>query len=344
MKLTQVFAVGLSLGLTASAALADTTLRYSNWLPTTHPFMSDVILPWIEEVKTATDGRVSIELLPKVVGTVPTQFEVVRDGLADVSLIVDGYSAGRFNLNGIIELPFLGNDARAISVAYWRIYKKHLEQYGEYENAIPVAKTSVGPMALITGEGPIASVDDIKGLKVRVANSNSSKIAAELGAAPVNKPVSEMFELVSTGVVDGMISTTETVKSYKMAGPLLHALTIPGGFSGAGITFVVNEDALNAMSAEDLEAFWSVSGEAFSMKIAEVYRGLNMAGRKDLVDAGGSVSEASDAMLAELQEQLDPISQAWVDNAKKLGMENAEEVLAEFRDEIAKAEAELAGN
>lgn len=342
MKFTKTLVAGLALSLSATAAFANTTIRYSNWLPATHPFMDQVIRPWIEEVSEVTEGRVTVEILPKVVGTVPTQFEVVRDGLADMTLIIDGYSAGRFNLNGIVELPFLGNDARAISIAYWRIYKKHLEKFAEYENTIPVAKVSVGPMSLATREGPIDSLDKMKGLKLRVSSSTLAKILSELGGVAVNKPVSEMYELISTGVVDGMISSNETLYSFKLADLIGSLLIVPGGLSGAGISFIINDEKLAEMSPEDQEAFWSVSGEVFSTKVGNIYRDLNQKGRQSVADAGGTVIEASDELTAELHTALASVDQVWIDKAKAAGLDNAEEVLAEFRAEIRKVEADLA--
>lgn len=342
MKIKLTLAAALAFGYSATAAFAETTLRYSNWLPATHPFMAEVIEPWIEQVSEATEGRVKIQILPKVVGTVPTQFEVVRDGLADVSLIIDGYSAGRFNVNGIVELPFLGNDARAISLAYWRIYKKYLEAFGEYENAVPVAKVSVGPMVFASGPGPIDQIDKFTGLKVRVPTPTSAKMVVALGGAPVNKPVSEMYELMSTGVVDGMISSAESIHSFNIAGSIKNLLIVPGGLGGAGLSFIANEETLAELSDEDREAFWSVSGEVFSVRVAEIYRRLNGVGKQDVADSGGVVIEASDELTAALQEKLAGVDQAWIDKAKEMGLENAEEVLAEFRAEIQKVEAELA--
>lgn len=341
MKIRCTIMAGLALGALTTSAFAETTLRYSNWLPATHPFVSEVIQPWIEDVSRVTEGRVTIEILPKVVGTVPTQFEVVRDGLADVTLIVDGYSPGRFNLNGIVELPFLGNDARSISAAYWRIYKKYLEKFGEYENAIPVAKVTGGPMALSMGSARVTTIDDFNGLKIRVPNATGSKVVAALGGAPVNKPISEMYELISTGVVDGMISTTETINSFSIGGSIQSVLTVPGGFGGSGVSFIVNQEALSELSEKDQEAFWSVSGEVFSTRIAEIYNDLNQRGKKDVLDNGGTIEPASAELTAALKEKLSPLDLVWIDKAKELGLENAGEVLEEFRAEIAKVEAEL---
>jgi len=325
----------------ATQAVADVTLRYSNWVPATHPFTDMVIKPWIAEVERATEGRVKIEMLPKVVGTVPTQFEVIRDRLADVSLIVDGYSPGRFKLSGIVELPFLGSDSRATSVAYWRIYQKYLKPFGEFEGVTLVGTGSSGASALLTSSGPIADVEQIKGLKLRVPTTTGSKVVSAMGGVPVNKPISEMYELISTGIVDGMLAPAETIRGFKLADYINHVLLLKGGFSGATISFIVNEDALNSIPPEDLEAFWSVSGEVLTRSIADGYEEVNAGGMADVEAAGGSVSAASPEMEAALREVLGSLDAEWVAQAKEVGLENPEEVLAEFRAEIAKLGAEL---
>ena len=40
-----------------------TTLRMANWLPPTHPWVLNIMIPWIEKVKVATKGRITIEIL-----------------------------------------------------------------------------------------------------------------------------------------------------------------------------------------------------------------------------------------------------------------------------------------
>ena len=45
------------------------TLRYSNWLPVTHHLVQQLMLPWAADVEKVTEGRVKVEMLPKVVGT-----------------------------------------------------------------------------------------------------------------------------------------------------------------------------------------------------------------------------------------------------------------------------------
>ncbi|MFD2858083.1 hypothetical protein ACFSZS_29695 [Seohaeicola zhoushanensis] len=72
----------------------DVTIRYSNWLPSGFWLKEEVIADWIKQVEEVTEGRVVVETTPKVVGSVQGQYDVIRDGLADLSWIVAGYTPG----------------------------------------------------------------------------------------------------------------------------------------------------------------------------------------------------------------------------------------------------------
>jgi TRAP-type C4-dicarboxylate transport system substrate-binding protein len=324
-----------------SSAFAGKTLRYSNWLPATHPFNERVIQPWIEDVARVTDGRVIIDILPKVVGSVPGQYDVVRDGLADVGLIINGYTAGRFKAGEIAELPFLGDNPVALGIATWRIYKRRLEPLGEFAGTVPVATFTHGPGQLYTKSGPIESVSDLKGLKIRVASTSSIVTVEALGAVPVQKPVTQLYELMSTGVVDGTLMNKEASKGFNLIDSLPYMLLVPGGLYNLGISFVVNQDTWNEISESDRAAIMEVSGETFIRNIGNVYIDIDAAAVEAMKAAGNDVRMAEGALLAELKDALKASENAWIAKAEAAGLADAAAVLAEFRAEITKLEEEL---
>ena len=341
MRLLAAFASAVLVATTLSTASADTTLRYSNWLPATHPFNTRVIQPWIDDVARVTDGRVTIDVLPKVVGSVPAQFDVVRDGLADVALIINGYSTGRFRAGEIVELPFLGDNPVAIGVAAWRIYNKHLAPLNEFAGTVPVATFTHGPGQLYTRPGPIASLDDLKGLKIRVASTSSIVTIQALGAVPVQKPVTQLYELMSTGVVDGSLMNKEASQTFNLIDSLPHMLLVPGGLYNLGISFIVNQDSWNDIAAADREAIMDVSGETFIRKIGNVYLDIDAAAVEAMKAAGNDVRMADDKLVADLKDTLKASDDAWIAKAKAAGLTDPAAVLAEFRAEIAALEKEL---
>ena len=118
--------------MVAATASAQVTLTTSTWVPPTHA-VTVTQAEWCNQVTEATAGRVRCNALAKPVTAPPATFDAVRDGLADVSFSVHGYTPGRYLLTQIAELPFLGDSAESTSVAYQRIHERHLAKLGEHK-------------------------------------------------------------------------------------------------------------------------------------------------------------------------------------------------------------------
>ena len=109
----------LAIILTAGAALAaplaahaqKVELTVSSWLPPTHAVVADFLVPWGQEIEKATEGRVTLRLLPKPVTNPAGHFDAVRDGLVDISFVSHAYYPGRFQLTKFAVMPFSGNTA-----------------------------------------------------------------------------------------------------------------------------------------------------------------------------------------------------------------------------------------
>ncbi|NBY67940.1 MAG: ABC transporter substrate-binding protein, partial [Betaproteobacteria bacterium] len=111
----------LSLAILAFAALsaptqAQTVLTVSSWLPPTHT-ASMAQKEWCDLLENNTKGRIKCNILPRGVSPAPGTYDAVKNGLADLSYTVHGYTPGRFVHTQMTELPFLGNSAESISVA-----------------------------------------------------------------------------------------------------------------------------------------------------------------------------------------------------------------------------------
>ena len=55
------------------------------------------MIPWIEKVKIATEGRVVIDLLKAPLGPPPAHFDFAAKGIADITYGVHNYTSGRFS-------------------------------------------------------------------------------------------------------------------------------------------------------------------------------------------------------------------------------------------------------
>lgn len=326
-----------TLALLVGTAQAQVTLRYSSWLPPKHTLRTDVFEPWAEKVKLVTNGRVVVDFLPKLVGSVPGQYDVIKDGQADVSWIVNGTTPGRLTLTEIGELPFMGDDAEVTSPVWYKFYESRLAKYNEYQGVHVLSAFPVGSGHVYTIKKPFRAIGDLKGLKIRNPQGSTLPILAALGAVPVQKPVTEIYELASAGVVDGTLLNREAVHGYKLTGTLKNLTIIPGGLYNTVLSLIVNERKWSEISPTDREAIMKVSGAALATEIGKVYNRIDAEGVAELRKAGGNVEMASPELMKELRAAMKPIEQAWADNARKKGLADPEKAIEELRAEIAAA-------
>lgn len=331
------FLAAASLGaLLAGAAEAKTVLTMNSWLPPSHPQVSELLVPWAEDVKKATDGRVEIKILPAPLGPPPAAFDLAKNGVADITYSVQGYTPGRFNTAAIAEIPFLSDDAVATSVAFMRVQNAMLGAAGEYAGVHVLSVYTHGPGEIFSTK-PITAPEDVAGQKIRTGGAMAHDIAVELGAAPVEGPSSKAYELLSQGVADGIFFPFETVNFFNLNDVLKFGYTVPGGLYNTGMFLVMNEGKWNALPPEDKAAIEPLIGEAFSRRAGEMWNRVDARGREAM--AGKIAIEAASPEAVEaLRARLAPVVQKRIEQASKAGIDG-QAAYDMMKAEIAKIEA-----
>ncbi len=223
-----------------NGAKAETTLTLSSWLPPKHPIVANMIVPWIKEVEAASNGNIKIKILAKPLGKPPAHFDLAKDGIADITYGVHGYQPGRFLLTKAVEMPFLGDSAEATSVAYWRIYKKHMEQANEHKGVKVLGVFTHGPGQMYNAKRPITKLSDFAGLKIRVGGGVVNDVTKAMGVTALLKPAPSSYELMSSGVADGTFFPKESIKSFRLTKLVRHATLVPGGLYNTSFFLVMN--------------------------------------------------------------------------------------------------------
>ena len=242
---------------------ADTTLRMASWLPPQHPWVLDIMVPWIEKVKVATEGRVRIELLSAPIGPPPAHYNFAVKGIADITYGVHNYTTGRFSSTQIAELPFLSNSSEVLSVAWQRIYERELLHLDEHKGTHLLGVFTHGPGQLWFNK-KYESLDNIKGLKVRIGGGIAQSSSKALGLVPLQAPVTKAYELLSGGVADGIQLPSESISFFKLDRIIKQGFIFDGGLYNVSMFLVMNKKKWNKLSQDDQKAINSVSGEALA--------------------------------------------------------------------------------
>jgi len=319
------------------AAGAQTTLTMSSWVSPQHHLTAVVLQGWAAEVEKATSGRVKFTMLPKHPSAPPGTFDAVKDGLVDLSYVTASYTPARHILPLMAELPGAGDTALVNSVAYSRIYWKYFDKVNEYKGVKLLGVFTHGPGQMFTKK-PISAINDIQGLKFRTGGGIAEAVAKALGTSPFVKPAPESYELLKSGVADGVFFPMESIVSFKLETVLEQATIFPGGMYSSAFGFFMNEDKWNKLSKQDQDIIWKLSGEHLARLAGKSWDEADKKGLDALQKSGVKIVNANPAFVAEVQKRSAPIVDDWIKKASEKGVDAAK-ILADFRAELKKVAA-----
>ena len=337
MKFQKLALAGVVGAAFATPAAAQTTLTFSTWVPQTH-HLSIWQANWTKEIEKATAGRLTFNYLPKHPSAPPGTFDAVRDGLVDLSYVTASYTPARHALPAIAELPGAGATAEINAVAFSRIHWKYFHKVGEYNGVKLLAVFTHGPGHMFNTKRPINSLADLKGMKIRTGGGIAEKFGNLLGASAFVKPAPESYELLASGVADGVFFPLESVISFKLDKVLKYATVFPGGFYSSSFGFFMNQDKWNKLSKQDQAIIEKHGYEYAARSNGKSWDTADQIGLDTLKKAAVKIDSASPAFVKEVMARAKQLDDEWIKGANAKGVDGAK-VLAEFRAELKKVAA-----
>lgn len=313
-KLLRGLAATLCLATALPAAAEQVTLRVHHFLPTGSTAHAKFITPWCDKINKESSDRLKCQIFPSMqLGGKPGQLiDQARDGIADIVWTLPGYSAGRFPVVEVFELPFMMTTAEATSRAVWDFVQAH--DRAEFDGVRPLAFHVHGAGHFFTIKGPITSMADLHGQKLRAPTRLTNMMLGALGATPVGMPVPQVPEALSKGVIDGAILPYEVVPAIKV-----HELTrfaSQGDPSYRGLYTTVFVFAMNPAKYDSLpddlkKVIDANSGAETSAWIGKVWDEADGPARQRLVDRGNPVNVIPAAELDKWKAASAGVTDAW---------------------------------
>lgn len=328
--------------LFATSSAQEVTLRLHHFLNESSPVQKGYLEPWAERIQEQSDGRIKVEIYPSMQlgGASASLIDQVEDGVVDLVWTLPGYTAGRFPVTEVFELPFMSGQAAASSQAVCEFYEPNLQE--EYRDVKVITLHTSGAGLFHIKGAPIESLEDMQGRQIRAPNRITTEALATLGAEPIGMPVPEVPESLSRGVIDGALLPWEVTVPLRVA-ELVESHTgfaSQHGFYTSVFLLAMNPQSYESLPA-DLQAVIdanSISSGCEESRIA----GQNMADA-DIPGEELATSEGNETIMITVadaqawQEALQPVTDQWVATMDGAGLDGAA-MLQEARDLIAKYE------
>jgi TRAP-type C4-dicarboxylate transport system substrate-binding protein len=207
MKPLQAFAAAVGL---AAAATASAQTKWD--MPTPYPptnLHTVNINQFAADVDKATGGKLKIQVHAGAsLFKAPEIKRAVQSGQAQIGeILISGYS-NEDPIFGVDSVPFLAT-SYADAAKLWKVSRKTTEERFAKQGMKVLYAVPWPPQGIYTNK-PLASVADMKGLKMRAYNPATSKIAELVGAQPVTVQAAELAQAMTTGVVNANITSGAT--------------------------------------------------------------------------------------------------------------------------------------
>ena len=257
-----------------------------------------------------TAGAITLQMFHGgTLGSQPDAIEQVRLGALEI---------GNFNLGpigpiapaaNVVSLPFIFKDVghmfRVLDGEAGRMIADGMAEQG----LRPLAWYDAGARSFYNGRGPINTPADVEGMKVRVMNNDLfTGMISELGGNPSPMAFAEVYQALSTGVVDGAENNWPSYEStghFEVAGyySLSQHLIIPE-------CVCINADVYAGLSAE-MQAAVTEAAEDSAVLQRELWMEREAASRAAVEEAGVTVNEIADK--APFQEAMAPVYDAYLE-------------------------------
>ena len=303
----------------SSPALSQVQLKIANYFPPPSS-QSKTTEAFGQELEKRSGGKIKTQhYAGSSLLTGPNMYKGIESGIADIGYSHVYYTPGRMPVSEVIGLPIgiptgwvgghVGND----------FYDKFKPK--EFAGVKLLSLHSNGP-SLIISKRPVAKLEDLKGLTIR-APGITGEIAKALGATPTPTPMMEVYDSISKGVNEAVLSPYETLRTFRFAEVAKHVTV--NWQTGGSFPFylVMNKRAYDGLPADAKSVLDKVTAE-FQERFARMWNDIDVEGRAFAKEKGVSYIELSDQEAARWQTAVEPVIADYVKSMAGKGYPEAE--------------------
>lgn len=259
-------------------------------------------------VEERSDGRVTVNIYPAgQLGSAREMMEQVSMGALDIVTVDASDWGSTFDLPelGVFNLPFLCKDLDAQSEIIRSIVSVEVPKMLEGTRLHYLMTYSNGIRQPLTKTRPIEKLEDIKGMKMRTAET---KLYVDLwnclGASTVTSAWSEAYTILQQGVADAVEADDVGLVNQNLQEVGNYMSTI--GHLGQAYLVLINKEKWDSIP-EDLQKIISECAAENQEKQLSERKALGEAAMQAIADAGVEINDVSDEERTRMREACEPI-------------------------------------
>lgn len=297
--IAMLLALVMVLSMSVWAAADDTkVLNLSTHLAIDHSTMQ-MAQKFKELLVEKSGGSLDVEFYTDgQLGGQTENCESLINGTVDMTIIDTGTLANYNPAAGLLDMPYLfSSKEQAIEAVSGEVGQQFMDMVTETTGIRPISIQTIAFRNTLLKDKVITSLDDFKGVKVRIPENPSIEACfSALGATPVAIPSGEAYTSVQTGVTDGLEGNVEYInqmKFYEVANQLTkteHVMTFTA--------FCISDAVYQSLTEEQQTAINEAAAEAMDY-FYELYETIDQTAIDNMTANGVTFNEIDKAPLIE---------------------------------------------
>ena len=263
-------------------------LRVSPGVPSVHPAYSHGYAHLLDYLPEESGGKLTATLIGPEVVSLGQMKDALQSEITQVGLLLPLYFPADFPYLSVpSDIALVGTTPHAMGAAMTEFIvtcepcQKEMKAFG----AVFLGSGSTDTYHLLTTR-PVTSLEDLKGLRLRSGGSPWSRFAEAFGATPANMPVTETFEAMSSGAIDGTMTSYGDLLSFRLVEGTKNINTITLGTYHATSYFTVNGNAWEGLTPDERAALARAANRANADTTQRWAHELTAAAEKAAGEAG----------------------------------------------------------
>lgn len=276
-----------SVMMTGAATACETTLRSSDTHPDGYPTV-EAVKAMGKLLEERTGGKLCVEVFHSAqLGQEKDTIEQTKFGVIDMNRVSMGPFNNLVEETKVVSLPYIFRSTDHMHKVMDGPIGEEILKAFEPHGYVGLAFYDGGSRSFYNAKKPVESIDDLKGMKVRVMQSDIFvDMMTALGANATPMPYGEVYSSIQTGVIDGAENNWPSYESsghFEVAGyyTLDEHLIVPE-------VLVMSKVSWDKLSAEDQAAVRQAAKDSVPL-MREMWAAREKASEEKVRAAGAKI-------------------------------------------------------
>jgi TRAP-type transport system periplasmic protein len=305
MFLKTLLAAAVAVAATGAVQAQTKTIKFANQNAKGHPVVMGME-KFAELVDSKSGGKLKVSVFPGgALGSDQANLSSLQGGTLEMASMNSGIFASIVKEFAIYDFPFLFADPKEADAVVDGAFGKSLHAKLEEKGLVGLAYYELGFRNITNSRRPIAKVEDIAGLKLRVIpNPINVDWVGALGANPTPLPFPELYAALEQKAVDGQENPVATIQGAKLYEVQKHLALTNHQYNPQSV--VVSRKFWDSLSADEKKVLQDAAAESAKYQ-REQSRAAAAGILENLKKNGMQVTELPPAEVAKLREKMKPV-------------------------------------